>query len=485
MTSEIFEIIRTKTSEEIKSFLKQHPEQTDAIDENGQTVLLAAVSSKKHAFAATLLNDYDADTEAKDKDGNTALMIAAAQMDREMMALLLKNKANDTAVNNAGKTPLTIIEDEGKRSEIADFIKDQKLRFSLFSINKINKTSLEENSESRVTQTYDLQSPKYEAALILAEYYKLKYGIKIAVLDRRSNPDEIFDFVRNKSDANFQFGVIHYGQMHNVGDVFEKSGDRTTLVSLDSSPSHREEEFYLEARQQLPDLNIFSASRSNELQVDGRCATHAFSMTKDALRLKSTTQEFERAATIISTKNGLTTFSKFPPKLLKYSETSRSVQGVDQEESVLRSSADKPEISLSDYRAKHLKTEVVEKKGKEELCPERNFRIYDKGLEFFEKVKKVLDFYEVDQSNLSDFVARLQQSQTDSLANGTFANPVTTQEELNQQTKLHSDHLGGTAKDIPTWSRVGTPKQTSRPTSAIPLSSLGREAETRGTGLAA
>ena len=264
MTSEIFEIIRTKTSEEIKSFLKQHPEQTDAIDENGQTVLLAAVSSKKHAFAATLLNDYDAGTEAKDKDGNTALMIAAAQMDREMMELLLKNKANDQAVNNAGKTPLTIIEDEGKRSEIADFIKDQKLRFSLFSINKINKTSLEENSESRVTQTYDLQSPKYEAALILAEYYKLKYGIKIAVLDRRSNPDEIFDFVRNKSDANFQFDVIHYGQMHNVGDVFEKSGDRTTLVSLDSSPSHREEEFYLEARQQLPDLNIFSNSDSIE-----------------------------------------------------------------------------------------------------------------------------------------------------------------------------------------------------------------------------
>ena len=119
------------------------------------------------------------------------------------------------------------------------------------------------------------------------------------------------------------------------------------------------------------------------------------------------------------------------------------------------------------------------------MRPERNFRIYDKGLEFFEKVKRVLDFYEVDQSNLPAFVARLQQAQTDSLANGTFANPVNTQEELNQQTKLHSDHLGGTPKDIPTWSRVGTPKQTSRPTSAIPLSSLGREAETRGTGLAA
>ncbi len=319
----------------------------------------------------------------------------------------------------------------------------------------------------------------------MAEYYKLKYGIKIAITTEETGCAEIMDFVNNKPDDNFQFGVIHYGTCHNVGNVFEKSGDRKSLVSLDPSPPEKEDHFYSKAMIEIPQLNVFYPNGSSMLQVDGRCATHAFAMTKDALRLQSTTQEFERAATIISTENGVTKFSKFPPKLLKYAETSRSVQSVDQTEPVLRSSDDKPEMSLSDYRSKHLKTEVVEKKGKEELRPERNFRIYDKGAEFFEKVKKVLDFYEVDQSKLPEFVARLKQSQTDSLANGTFANPVTTQEELNQQTKLHSDHLGSTPKDIPTWSRVGTPKQTSRPTSAIPLSEIGREAKISGASIAA
>ena len=87
-TSAIFEIIKTKGLIQLKRFLTNNMDQINAIDETGQTLLLAAFSNKKPLIASMFLNCFGADINAVNTAGQTAMDIAIENNDSEMIDLL-------------------------------------------------------------------------------------------------------------------------------------------------------------------------------------------------------------------------------------------------------------------------------------------------------------------------------------------------------------------------------------------------------------
>ena len=66
----------------------------NALDSEGQTMLMCAVSNNPNPEVTSLLIKAGADVNAQTEDGSTALMAALTHADPEVLSLLLKAGAN-------------------------------------------------------------------------------------------------------------------------------------------------------------------------------------------------------------------------------------------------------------------------------------------------------------------------------------------------------------------------------------------------------
>lgn len=110
-----------KSDIEISRLLVGKTKKTNAFNNRGQTALMIAVQKGRREMVKILLEEDDIDIEAVDKDGNTQLMNAISNKHIETVRFFIRKSSNLEITNNAGLTASMIADQEGIR-EIAEYI---------------------------------------------------------------------------------------------------------------------------------------------------------------------------------------------------------------------------------------------------------------------------------------------------------------------------------------------------------------------------
>lgn len=100
----------------------------NTVDQHGGTALMVAIHMQKTEVAAFLL-EHGADPNiAIAEDGTTALHVAVEMGSTDCVKLLVSCGANPTAKNKAGETPLSLAQQAGKPTSVAELSKPSKSR---------------------------------------------------------------------------------------------------------------------------------------------------------------------------------------------------------------------------------------------------------------------------------------------------------------------------------------------------------------------
>lgn len=313
--------------------------------------------------------------------------------------------------------------------------------------NKQNWEISRDADHSKISQSLQ---PNHDARIILSKYYELKYGIKIVNL-KDSNDFEKFDsFIRSKKEDKelFKIGVILpavffdempsiSGRTHANPILFERSKDGClSAINLDCISTLKDQQNLLSKRMMSrADIQI-NPKNSNLLDVNS-CHTYAISILKDALRIDELKAKLLNEKEEIKEETAYNTsieYTQLPPELLKFTQARSSIEGADLSAPIIRSNLSKDNISLAQRREhesetvfRRLEQDEWELGEDEEVWESktRNSALWNKSIGNVERIKTVLDYYEIDNEEaLDEKVATLYQEQKYGLSNGTILDNI-------------------------------------------------------------
>jgi len=105
MSKNLFTEIINGNLETIEKLLSEHPEELNALDKMGRTLLMEAVIQNQYEICSVLIN-HRININSQEQGGWSALHFAAQEYSTPITDLLLKNGAVIDIKDNNGNTPL-------------------------------------------------------------------------------------------------------------------------------------------------------------------------------------------------------------------------------------------------------------------------------------------------------------------------------------------------------------------------------------------
>ena len=191
----IFELIKEGHLELADKLLKKKKVSLSTIDQDGNTVLMRLLKSKKYDIVEKYMNDLDSDINHQNKDGNTFAHLLATKdylHTANIIKKLKRNKEiNPNIRNNEGKTILDIAISTGNLCTTLKLLEDKRFNnIDLVSFNNLYNTFIKSDDFGKYTKLTNLETIVNE----LSKKAKLLPKVKEIVDLVKKN----FDIIKNE-----------------------------------------------------------------------------------------------------------------------------------------------------------------------------------------------------------------------------------------------------------------------------------------------
>lgn len=191
----IFELIKEGHLELADKLLKKKKVSLSTIDQDGNTVLMRLLKSKKYDIVEKYMNDLESDINHQNKDGNTFAHLLATKdylHTANIIKKLKRNKEiNPNIRNNEGKTILDIAISTGNLCTTLKLLEDKRFNnIDLVSFNNLYNTFIKSDDFGKYTKLTNLETIVNE----LSKKAKLLPKVKEIVDLVKKN----FDIIKNE-----------------------------------------------------------------------------------------------------------------------------------------------------------------------------------------------------------------------------------------------------------------------------------------------
>lgn len=191
----IFELIKEGHLELADKLLKKKKVSLSTIDQDGNTVLMRLLKSKKYDIVEKYMNDLESDINHQNKDGNTFAHLLATKdylHTANIIKKLKRNKEiNPNIRNNEGKTILDIAISTGNLCTTLKLLEDKRFNnIDLVSFNNLYNTFIKSDDFGKYTKLTNLETIVNE----LSKKSKLLPKVKEIVDLVKKN----FDIIKNE-----------------------------------------------------------------------------------------------------------------------------------------------------------------------------------------------------------------------------------------------------------------------------------------------
>ncbi len=191
----IFELIKEGHLELIDKLLKKKIVSLNTIDQDGNTVLMRLLKSKKYDLVEKYMNDLESDINHQNKEGNTFTHLLATKDYLNIVNIIKKLKRNKeinpNIRNNEGKTILDIAISTGNLCTTLKLLEDKRFNnIDLVSFNNLYNTFIKSDDFGKYTKLINLETIVNE----LSKKAKLLPKVKEIVDLVKKN----FDIIKNE-----------------------------------------------------------------------------------------------------------------------------------------------------------------------------------------------------------------------------------------------------------------------------------------------
>lgn len=191
----IFELIKEGHLELIDKLLKKKIVSLNTIDQDGNTVLMRLLKSKKYDLVEKYMNDLESDINHQNKEGNTFTHLLATKDYLSIVNIIKKLKRNKeinpNIRNNEGKTILDIAISTGNLCTTLKLLEDKRFNnIDLISFNNLYNTFIKSDDFGKYTKLINLETIVNE----LSKKAKLLPKVKEIVDLVKKN----FDIIKNE-----------------------------------------------------------------------------------------------------------------------------------------------------------------------------------------------------------------------------------------------------------------------------------------------
>lgn len=191
----IFELIKEGHLELIDKLLKKKIVSLNTIDQDGNTVLMRLLKSKKYDLVEKYMNDLESDINHQNKEGNTFAHLLATKDYLNIVNIIKKLKRNKeinpNIRNNEGKTILDIAISTGNLCTTLKLLEDKRFNnIDLISFNNLYNTFIKSDDFGKYTKLINLETIVNE----LSKKAKLLPKVKEIVDLVKKN----FDIIKNE-----------------------------------------------------------------------------------------------------------------------------------------------------------------------------------------------------------------------------------------------------------------------------------------------
>jgi hypothetical protein len=191
----IFELIKEGHLELIDKLLKKKIVSLNTIDQDGNTVLMRLLKSKKYDLVEKYMNDLESDINHQNKEGNTFTHLLATKDYLNIVNIIKKLKRNKeinpNIRNNEGKTILDIAISTGNLCTTLKLLEDKRFNnIDLVSFNNLYNTFIKSDEFGKYTKLTNLETIVNE----LSKKAKLLPKVKEIVDLVKKN----FDIIKNE-----------------------------------------------------------------------------------------------------------------------------------------------------------------------------------------------------------------------------------------------------------------------------------------------
>jgi len=191
----IFELIKEGHLELIDKLLKKKIVSLNTIDQDGNTVLMRLLKSKKYDLVEKYMNDLESDINHQNKEGNTFTHLLATKDYLNIVNIIKKLKRNKeinpNIRNNEGKTILDIAISTGNLCTTLKLLEDKRFNnIDLISFNNLYNTFIKSDDFGKYTKLINLETIVNE----LSKKAKLLPKVKEIVDLVKKN----FDIIKNE-----------------------------------------------------------------------------------------------------------------------------------------------------------------------------------------------------------------------------------------------------------------------------------------------
>ena len=191
----IFELIKEGHLEFIDKLLKKKLVSLNTIDQDGNTVLMRLLKSKKYDLVEKYMNDLESDFNHQNKEGNTFTHLLATKDYLNIVNIIKKLKRNKeinpNIRNNEGKTILDIAISTGNLCTTLKLLEDKRFNnIDLISFNNLYNTFIKSDDFGKYTKLINLETIVNE----LSKKAKLLPKVKEIVDLVKKN----FDIIKNE-----------------------------------------------------------------------------------------------------------------------------------------------------------------------------------------------------------------------------------------------------------------------------------------------
>lgn len=191
----IFELIKEGHLELIDKLLKKKIVSLNTIDQDGNTVLMRLLKSKKYDLVEKYMNDLESDINHQNKEGNTFAHLLATKDYLNIVNIIKKLKRNKeinpNIRNSEGKTILDIAISTGNLCTTLKLLEDKRFNnIDLVSFNNLYNTFIKSDDFGKYTKLINLETIVNE----LSKKAKLLPKVKEIVDLVKKN----FDIIKNE-----------------------------------------------------------------------------------------------------------------------------------------------------------------------------------------------------------------------------------------------------------------------------------------------